>query len=54
MADRKRLVGIIEAQRFIGFTQRGNIPDYQLTIRGASGALITTSLVESYASVTAP
>lgn len=45
----KRLVGTVEAQRFIGFTTRGSIPDYELTVRGKSGKTVIISLVESYA-----
>lgn len=44
-----RLVGIVEAQRFAGYTARGHIPDYHLDVRGKSGATLTISLVESYA-----
>lgn len=48
-ADARRLVGVVESQRYIGRTKRGDIPDYTLSIRGKSGRLIETSLVESYA-----
>lgn len=47
----RRLVGIVEASRYIGRTQRGAIPDYELTVRGTSGKTVTVSLVESYASL---
>lgn len=43
----KRLRGIVCASRYIGPTARGAIPDYEVTIRGASGSTITVSLVES-------
>jgi hypothetical protein len=46
----KRLVGVVEQQVYAGRTLRGSIPDYALSIRGGSGALLTgVSLVESYA-----
>ena len=48
----RRLVGIVETQRYTGRTVRGEIPDYDVTIRGASGAAVTVSLVESRLSVT--
>lgn len=44
-----RFVGIVEAQRYIGRTQRGDIPDYELQVRGSSGHALKISLVESYA-----
>lgn len=43
----KRLRGIVCASRYVGRTARGAIPDYEVTIRGASGATVTVSLVES-------
>lgn len=45
-----RLVGVVEQAEFNGYTQRGKIPDYTLTVRGQSGAVVKVSLVESYAS----
>lgn len=45
----RRLVGTVESQRYIGRTVRGDIPDYTLSIRGASGARVEASLVESHA-----
>lgn len=45
----RRLVGIVDAARYVGRTKRGAIPDYELTIRGQSGKTVTVSLVESYA-----
>ena len=48
--DGKRLVGIVISQTFIGPTARGAIPDYELEVRGGSGAVLKISLVESYAS----
>lgn len=44
----KRLVGIVESQRFIGLTVRGQIPDWSLVVRGSSGARVTVSLVEAH------
>lgn len=43
-------VGIVIAQRFIGRTARGDIPDYALDVRGNSGKVVTISLVENRAS----
>lgn len=45
-----RLVGVVEAQQFTGYTERGRIPDYQLCCRGQTGKLLKVSLVESKAS----
>lgn len=45
----RRLVGVVERAEYAGRTARGDIPDYTLTVRGASGSLLTVSLVESYA-----
>lgn len=47
----KRLVGVVTAVAWAGFTERGVIPDYTLTIRGKSGALLTVSLVETHANI---
>ena len=46
-----QLVGIVTAQRFTGRTQRGNLPDYELSVRGSSGAIKTISLVENRVSL---
>ena len=47
----KRLVGTVLRAHYIGRTVRGDIPDFALTIAGASGATLeNVSLVESYAS----
>jgi hypothetical protein len=43
----KRLRGIVCASRYVGPTARGAIPDYDVTLRGASGSTVTVSLVES-------
>lgn len=48
----KRLVGVVEAQRYAGRTARGAIPDYLITVRGSSGGVLEVSLVESYATIT--
>lgn len=45
----RRVSGIVEASCYVGRTQRGAIPDYQITIRGRSGKTLTISLVESHA-----
>lgn len=47
--DGKRLLGTIEAASFIGYTQRGAIPDYRLTVRGKTGRSVEVSHVESMA-----
>lgn len=47
----RRLAGLIAAQEFTGYTERGNIPDYKITVRGDSGRYIEVSLVESYMTI---
>lgn len=47
----KVLVGIIEAARYIGKTERGQIPNYSLTVRGASGKTVEVNMVEQYAQI---
>lgn len=47
-----RLVGVVEDARYIGPTARGQIPDWEISVRGKSGALLNVSLVESHASFT--
>lgn len=42
-----QLVGIVTAQRYTGRTAKGDIPDYALECRGASGKVVTVSLVEN-------
>ena len=44
----RRLVGTVEKQTFIGYTEQGHIPDYNLIVRGNSGKAVTISLVENY------
>lgn len=44
----RRLVGMVDHARYVGRTKRGAIPDYELTVRGASGKTVTVSLVENY------
>ncbi len=44
----KNLVGIVEAATYAGETKRGNIRDWSLTVRGASGKTMSISLVENY------
>jgi hypothetical protein len=44
----RRLVGTVEKQTFIGYTEHGHIPDYHLIVRGNSGKAVTISLVENY------
>jgi hypothetical protein len=51
-ATSRRLVGVVDAARYIGRTSRGSIPDYRLTVRGKSGRQVEVSLVESRASIT--
>jgi hypothetical protein len=47
----RRKRGIICAARYVGRTARGGLPDYEVTLRGASGATVTVSLVESQLSL---
>ncbi len=47
----KVLVGIVEAARYIGKTERGQIPNYSLTVRGASGKTAEVNFVEQYARI---
>jgi hypothetical protein len=47
----KRLSGRLVAAHFTGFAGKGRIPDYQLTIAGASGAKMTVSMFETYADI---
>jgi len=46
-----RLSGVITSATPAPNTMVGNIPDFTLTIRGKSGATITTSLVNSYSTL---
>lgn len=48
----RRLTGVVEQAVYLGTTLRGDIPDYQLTIRGQSGTTLSVSLVESYTQLT--
>jgi hypothetical protein len=50
----RRKRGIICAARYVGPTARGALPDYEVTLRGASGATVTVSLVESQLSPITP
>lgn len=45
----QRLVGLIEDCRYVGSTKRGEIPNYQIMVRGASGKTCEVNLVEQYA-----
>jgi hypothetical protein len=45
----QRLFGMVESAHYIGRTARGAIPDYSLSLRGASGRLVEVTLVESRA-----
>lgn len=47
-----RLVGVITAAKDNARTARGNIPDFLVTIRGASGATKIVSFVEAYVRIT--
>ncbi len=42
-----QLVGIVTAQKWAGFTAKGDLPDYELSVRGSSGKVIPVSLVEN-------
>lgn len=44
----KRLVGVVMSHVFTGRTAKGNIPDYEVTIRGQSGAVLTVSMHKTY------
>lgn len=44
----KRLSGVVTEQRPNGYTARGNIPDWIITVQGQSGRMVEISLVESY------
>lgn len=44
----KTFVGIVESGRYIGKTERGAIPNWELTVRGASGKAVTVNMVEQY------
>lgn len=45
----KVLVGIVESARYLGLTERGQIPNFSLLIRGSSGKAIEVNMVEQYA-----
>ncbi len=45
----KRLVGTVTDVRWTGYTVRGAIPDWELTVRGKSGAVLKVSVVEQHA-----
>lgn len=47
-----RLVGVVTAAKDNGKTARGAIPDFLVTVRGASGATKTVSFVETYMRIT--
>ncbi len=42
------LVGVVTEAKDNGRTVRGDIPDLLVTVRGASGATVTVSYVESH------
>lgn len=50
LKDGKPLIGVVTAQRWAGRNNRGAIPDYTMTVRGASGRTMEISMVENYAS----
>jgi hypothetical protein len=43
------LVGIVEASKYVGRTERGGIPNWKLTVRGASGKTLEVDMCEQYA-----
>lgn len=47
----KVLVGIVDAAKYIGKTERGRIPNYSLSVRGQSGKTLEVNLVEQYARI---
>lgn len=50
----KRVGGVIIEAVDNGLTERGAIPDARVTIRGASGATVTVSLVEQHVQFSTP
>lgn len=44
----RRLVGTVKAQRYIGRTARGAIPNHEITVVGATGRELKVDMVESY------
>lgn len=42
-----QMVGIVTAQKWVGRTVKGCIPDYELSVRGQSGKVIQISMVEN-------
>jgi len=49
--DGKRLSGWILTQDFIGYTERGRLPNYRLKVQGLSGATQEVDLVEQHISL---
>lgn len=47
----RSLVGEVIALEYIGRRGPSAIPDYRLTIRGATGAKLTVSMFETYATI---
>ena len=48
--DGKRVVGVVTAAQPADHYGPGKIPDFLVTVRGASGATVTVSMVETYMS----
>lgn len=40
----KRLVGKVESKVWVGYTSRGHIPNYHLTVRGQSGKTMVVDM----------
>ena len=47
----RTLSGTVIAQEYNGRRGPSKLPDYNLTIRGASGAMMTVSMFETYADI---
>jgi len=43
--------GQVSAQRWLGFTKRGALPEYELTIIGKSGRSVTARLAEDHVQI---
>jgi hypothetical protein len=40
--------GEVTGQKWLGFTVRGLIPEYEVTIRGTSGTLVSARITEDF------
>lgn len=46
--ESKKLVGVIVSQRYVGLNPRGDIPDWLVKIKGASGKILEVSFCDAY------